>query len=487
MKCGASTFHPTMARLPVVPAMHAQFSIFAKLAKTARALTAVSLALAVSVAAPGTASAQGNLPVVRDAEIEALVRDYARPILKVSGLSKSGIDIILVNDTRFNAFVAGRRMFINTGALLQSETPNEIIGVIAHEAGHIAGGHQERLREQLARAQTMAVVAGLLGIGAVVAGAAANSKEMAQAGGGLAAGGGEFARRGLLGYQRSEEATADRSAITYLEATGQSAKGMLKTFQRFQNALSLSGSRVDPYQVSHPMPRERIANLEELAKNSPNYDRADSLTLQQRHDMMRAKIAVYTQGQSAAARLFRKDPQGLPAQYGDAMATYMYGNPRSALGKADALIKVQPNNPYFHELRGDILMKANRPADAVDAYTAAVRLDPVKSGILPISLGQALIAVGDPASLKKAVAEIKKGLQRDRENSSGYRYLAQAYGQLGDIPEAELATAEGHFYRGAYKDAKIFAARAQQRFKRGAPGWVRAQDIINYKMPSKKK
>jgi predicted Zn-dependent protease len=486
MKCGASTFHRTMARLPVVPVMHARFPIISTFAKAARALPAAALAIAVGVAAPGSALAQANLPVVRDAEIEALVRDYARPILKVSGLSKSGIDIILVNDTRFNAFVAGRRMFINTGALLQSDSPNEIIGVIAHEAGHIAGGHQERLREQLARAQTMAVVTGLLGIGAVVAGAAANSSELAQAGGGLAAGGGELARRGLLGYQRTEETTADRSAITYLEATGQSAKGMLKTFQRFQNALALSGARVDPYQVSHPMPRDRIANLEQLATNSAYYDHADSPTLQQRHDMMRAKIAVYTQGQSAAARLFRKDPQGLPAQYGDAMATYMFGNPRSALGKADALIKAQPKNPYFHELRGDILMKANRPAEAVDAYTTAVRLDPVKSGILPISLGQALLAVGDRASLKQAVAEIKKGLQRDRENSSGYRYLAQAYGQLGEIPEAELATAEGHFYRGAYQDAKIFATRAQLRFKRGAPGWVRAQDIINYKIQKKK-
>jgi predicted Zn-dependent protease len=466
--------------------MHAQFPILSNLARTARTLTAASLAIAIGVTASTSALAQASLPIVRDAEIEALVRDYARPILKVSGLSKSGIDIILVNDTRFNAFVAGRRMFINTGALLQAETPNEIIGVIAHEAGHIAGGHQERLRDQLARAQTMAVVAGLLGIGAVVAGAAADSKEVAQAGGGLAAGGGELARRGLLGYQRTEEITADRSAITYLEATGQSAKGMLKTFERFQSALSLSGARVDPYQVSHPMPRERIANLEQLAMNSPYYDKADSPTLQQRHDMMRAKIAVYMQGQSAAARLFRKNPQGLPAQYGDAMATYMYGNPRSALGKADALIRAQPNNPYFHELRGDILMKANRPADAVGAYRTAVKLDPVDSGILPISLGQALLAVGDPASLKQAVAEIKKGLQRDRENTAGYRYLAQAYGQLGDIPEAELATAEGHFYRGAYQDAKIFAARAQQRFKRGEPGWVRAQDIINYKIQRKK-
>ncbi len=173
------------------------------------------------------------VPIVRDAEIEALVRDYARPIFKAAGLSKSGIDIILVNDPRFNAFVAGRRMFINTGALLQAETPNEIIGVIAHEAGHIAGGHQDRLREQLARAQTMAVVASLLGIGAMVAGAPTDAGGLAQAGAGVAAGGAEAARRGLLGYQRSEEATADRSAIKYLEATGPVGQGHARHLPAF--------------------------------------------------------------------------------------------------------------------------------------------------------------------------------------------------------------------------------------------------------------
>ncbi|MEQ1954383.1 M48 family metalloprotease [Mesorhizobium yinganensis] len=454
--------------------------------RAARAIAGVLIAGAVTIAASAQAYAQSNLPVVRDAEIEALVRDYARPIFKAAGLSKSGIDIILINDTSFNAFVAGRRMFINTGALVQAETPNEIIGVIAHEAGHLAGGHQERLRDQLARAQTMAIVAGLLGIGAVAAGAATNSSELAQAGGGIAMGGGEFARRGLLGYQRSEETTADRSAVTYLEATSQSAKGMLKTFGRFQNALSLSGTRVDPYQVSHPMPRDRIANLETLATGSKYYDVTDSPTLQQRHDMMRAKIAAFTQGQSAAARLFRKDPKGIAAQYGDTIATYLYGNLKSAQKKVDALIKLQPKNPYFQELRGDILMKSNKPKEAAEAYRNAVRLDPVKSGIIQISLGQALIASGDPASLKKAVNEISDALERDRENPAGYRYLAQAYGQLGEIPEAELATAEGYYYSGAYQDAKIFAMRAQTKMKRGEPGWVRAQDIINYKIPKKK-
>ncbi len=183
-------------------------------------------ALAVAVAAqtfwftPPAKAQQRGVPIVRDAEIEALVRDYVRPILKVAGLTKAGVDIVLVNDESFNAFVAGRRMFINTGALLTAETPNEIIGVIAHEAGHLADGHQERLRDQLARAQTMAVVASLLGIGATVAGAAANSGDMARAGTGIAMGGTEVARRTLLGYQRTEEAAADIAALRYLDATG---------------------------------------------------------------------------------------------------------------------------------------------------------------------------------------------------------------------------------------------------------------------------
>jgi len=449
------------------------------IARAARAAAVLSLGAAVAFTGTAAAFAQG-VPVVRDAEIEALVRDYARPIFKAAGLSNAGIQIVLVNDKSFNAFVAGRRLFINTGALQQSESPNEIIGVIAHEAGHLAGGHQEKLREQLERAKTMAIVAGLLGAGAIAAGAATNSKGLAGAGMGLATGGGELAQRSLLSYQRGEEITADRSAITYLNATGQSGEGMLKTFERFQSALSLSGAQVDPYRISHPMPQERISNLEELVRKSPYRDRTDPPALQQRHDMMRLKIAAYTDGQSAVSRLMRKITDPLAVKYGDAQVTYLYGNLSSALDKADALVKLQPKNPYFQELRGDILMKANRPKDAATAYAKAVSLDPAKSGLLPVSYGQALMAIGTPDSLKKAVVQIQNGLERDRENGAAYRYLAQAYGEQGDVAKAELATAEGYFYSGAYRDAKIFAMRAQKNFKRGEPAWLRAQDIINY-------
>lgn len=454
------------------------------IAKAARVFATLSLAAAVAVAGTLNAFAQ-NVPVIRDAEIEALVRDYARPIFKAAGLANDGIDIVLVNDRSFNAFVTGRRMFINTGALMAAETPNEIIGVIAHEAGHIAGGHQLKLREQLERAKTMAIIATLLGAGAIVAGATTNNRGLAGAGMGVAAGGGEMAQRSILAYQRGEEVTADRSAITYLNATGQSGMGMLKTFARFQSALSLSGTQIDPYRISHPMPQERIANLEVLVKQSPYVDKIDPPALQQRHDMMRVKIAVYMEGQAALSRLVRKMPGSLAAQYGDAQATYLYGNLGAALVKTNALIKTQPKNPYFQELRGDILMKANKPKDAAEAYAKAASLDPARSGLLPVSYGQALMAVGTPDSLKKAVAQINNGLGRDKENADGYRYLAQAYGELGNVSAAELATAEGHFYSGNYKDAKIFAMRAQKTLKRGEPGWIRAQDIINYTPPGK--
>lgn len=486
MKVAFAPFHRDTARLPVVSAMQIRSVLASLTVKMTRAACVATLAASIAATGVASAVAQGRVPIVRDAEIEALVRDYARPILKAAGLSKAGIDIILVNDQRFNAFVAGRRMFINTGALMTAETPNEIIGVIAHEAGHLAGGHQERLRQQLAHAETMAIVASLLGMGAVIAGAATKSGELAQAGGGIAIGGTEMARRGLLGYQRSEENTADRSALTYLQATGQSAKGMLKTFERFQSALMLSGTRGDPYLLSHPMPRDRIANLETLARQSPHFDRADPEALQLRHDLMRAKIAVFTQSQGMVNRLLRGSAHGLASKYGDALNTYLRGNPRAALAKADALVDAQPKNPYFHELRGDILMKANRPEDAASAYAKAVSLDTAKSGILPIAYGQALLATGKPDQIKKAVSQIRQGLERDPENAAGYSYLAQAYGQLGDIPEAELATAESRFYSGEFRDAKIFAARAQQKLKRGSPGWLRAQDIINYRQPGKK-
>ncbi|WP_115050846.1 M48 family metalloprotease [Brucella canis] len=441
-----------------------------------------AIAIAVTGAFPASAQARGGgVPIIRDAEIEALVADYAAPILKVAGLGKRGVRVILVNSPSFNAFVDGRRIFVNTGAIMQAETPNEIIGVIAHESGHLAGGHQDRLREQLSRARTMAIIGMLLGVGAGVAGAAGGSGNAAGAGAGIALGSNEMAMRSLLNYQRTEEMTADRLAVNYLNATGQSTKGMLETFQRFASALSLSGTQIDQYRISHPLPRERIANLEELAKKSPYYNKTDSPALQLRHDMARAKIAAYSGNMGALQRMFRNNPGGLAARYGSAITTYLNGSARAALPKFDALIKEQPKNPYFQEMRGEVLIKANDAAGAAKAFQKAVSLDPHKSPLLRMSYGRALMLTGTKANMPAAIREIKAGIASDPEFPDGYSYLAQAYGQQGDMARADLATADMNYYAGKLQQAHIFAIRAQKQMKPGTPDWLRAQDIINAK------
>lgn len=447
-------------------------------------LTSALLAFAIA-ALPTAGSAappsSRNVTIVRDAEIEGLIADYTRPILKAAGLSRSGIEIVLVNSPQFNAFVSGRRIFINTGAILGSDTPNELIGVIAHEVGHLAGGHQQRLREQMDRAQTIAIVAGILGAGVAVAGAAAGESGVAKAGSGIFAGGGALAARGLAIYQRSEEITADRSALVYLEKTGQSALGLIQSFEGLERANLLSGVSPSRYITSHPAPRDRIARLQTLAREAPFYDRPDTPELQQRHDLARAKIAAYGEGAGAVRRLFAKDPRGRAASYGEAISAHLAGSPAVALQKIDALIAKHPKSPWFHEIRGEVLMEAGRSKEAATAFAKAASLDPTKSGLLEASVGQAIVTGGDPAEMKKAIGLIKKGLENDPSNSTAYRFLAMAYGQIGDVASAELATAEGYWRSGALKEARVFAARAQLKLKPGSPQWLQAEDIITTK------
>lgn len=445
-------------------------------------LLRLALALVLTVGAvPVPASAQqGRVAIVRDAEIEGLLKEYALPILKAAGLSQRGVQIIIVNDPGFNAFVDGRRIFINTGALMTAETPNEIIGVLAHEAGHLAGGHQQRLREQVARARTMAIVGGLLGAGAIAAGSIAGNRGSANAGGAIISAAPGLAMRGLLSYRRSEEMNADQAAARYLAATGQSVKGMLTTFERFSRSMSLAGVQVDQYTISHPLPQERIALLQELAQKNPNFDKPDSPKLLQRHQLMRAKIAAYTGGPGAVARLFNRDRTSLAARYGDAIATDLGGNSRAALKKMDELIKAEPNNAYFHEFRGEVLLNLGKAADAAAAFGKAAKLDKTRSGLIRARQAVALVATGDRKQASAAIDELKAAIEADPDNLDAYQTLSQAYGVTGDIGNAELAMANGHFRAGNVREAKVFAARAAGKLVPGSPSAKRANDILNY-------
>lgn len=445
--------------------------------------SAVAAALALA-AHPVVAQeqAQRRPNIIRDAEIEGLLRDYMRPIWAAAGLTQQNIRVVLIADPSFNAFVMdGKRIFVNTGALMQAETPNEIIGVLAHETGHIAGGHLARMRQQMETAQTAAIVGMLLAVGGVAAGAGSNN--VGGNPGGLIVGQQEMIRRTLLAYQRGEEQSADRAAVSYLTATKQSPRGMLKTFERFQNDQLFISQRVDPYVLSHPMARERIAALEELAAKSPYLNVKDPPALQARHDMMRAKLVGFTQRPDAVARRYPLSDNSLPARYARAISAYRFGSIPDALRQIDALIAEQPGNPYFYELKGQALLEGGRAREA----TAPLRKASQLSGGNPLirtMLGQALVENGDKSSTDEAIRELNFGLQRDSNSSTGWRYLATAYGQKGDLANADLASAQSAFYGGDYKLARELAGRARLKFPLGSPGWLKADDIVNYKPPS---
>ena len=421
-----------------------------------------------------------NVPIVRDAEIEALLLDYMKPLFQASGVSSKRTEIVLVNSKTFNAFVSGRKIFVNLGAIVQAETPNELIGVLAHELGHLAGGHQDRLRQQIDRAQTIATVTSVLGVGAALAAGASGSRAGASAGAGLAAGGIEAAKRSLLSYQRTEELAADRSAVTYLNKTKQSSKGMLITFGRFQQNIALVRDRIDPYRVSHPLPRERIAALQTIAKESPYFNAKDPASLQLRHDKARAKILAYTYGPNAVEQALGKTSKTTALNYGRAISTFLYRNPRDAISQIDSLIRSSPNNAYYHEIKGEILLKAQDAQGAVDAFSKAVRLDNGKSATMLVALGHALVLTGTNDNIRRAVGELEVAVSIDPNNARAYRHLAMAYGRLGDSGSANLATAEQNFYSGRYNAAKQFAARAKRSFRKNDPQWLRADDILRF-------
>jgi predicted Zn-dependent protease len=453
------------------------------LRKKASALTALVTAAAIALLPVPAAHAQGKgPPILRDTETEQLLREYTRPILRAAGLEKQNIQMVIVNEGSFNAFVAdGRRIFVNYGAILQSETPNQIIGVLAHETGHLAGGHLSKLREQLATAQTQMIIAMLLGAGAIAVGSTRNSSAgnngLANAGAAAIAGPQEMIRRSLLSYQRQQEENADRAGVKFLTATQQSPKGMYETFKRFTSESLFAARGADPYLQSHPMPAERVASLQEFASASPYWDKKDDPALQLRHDMVRAKISAFMERPETVYRRYPQTNDSMPARYARAISTYLHGDLRSALAQIDALIQVQPNNAYFYEVRGQALLESGKPAEAIPALRKAVALSN-NSPLIEMLLGQALVGSDNKAYTDDAVRILRAAVAREPEAVLGYTQLAMAYGRKGDYAEADLASAQAAYLRGDNKTARELATRAKTRFAVGTPGWVKADDIV---------
>ena len=452
-------------------------------ASRAIALTAAAALALGSLPARAQTGSTAGIPMIRDAEIEQLLRDYTAPILRAAGLAQQNVQVVIINENVFNAFVMdAHRIFIFTGALKQATTPNQLIGVFAHETGHIVGGHLSKMRQELANAQTAAIVTMLLGVGAMVAGSRSNnygnSLDMGNLGAAAISAPQSYLLHTLMAYQRAQEEQADRAGVRFLTMTGQSGKGMYDTFKRFADEMMFSAAYVDPYVQNHPMPADRMAALAELVK-TPYWDKKDPPELQFRHDMMRAKLYGFTDRADVVSRRYPLSDTGMPARYARAIAAYRFGDIRSALTQIDGLIESMPDYPYFYELKGQALLESGHAAEALAPLRRAVQLAP-NPALIQIMLSQALIATNNAKMTAEAIPLLRAAIIKEPESGDAYEQLAMAYGHTGDLADADLASAQAAFARGDNKTARELAARAKMRFPVGSPGWVRADDIVAF-------
>ncbi len=434
---------------------------------------------------PSFAPAQARgLSLIRDSEIEALLNDYARPIFKAAGLGSGRIAMRIVRNDAFNAFVIdGRNVFVHTGMLMQSKTPNEVIGIVAHEAGHIAGGHMAALRHRIKKDQTRALLLQILAVGLMGAGAASGSRDVAGAGTGLLYGGNEIVMRSILAERRSQESAADQAGLAYLKATKQSGRGMLETFERFAQQEYISDTYKDPFVRSHPVATDRLNQLRQKAQRSKYYNTVDSAELQLRHDLMRAKLSGYLENPATVFNRYPRTDKSLPARYARGIARYFqggHGGLQAALSEIDHLIKARPQYPYFREVKGDLLMRSGRSKEAIPHLRKAISLTRGGASLIRVQLATALQNSGGKGSLNESVKLLRKSLIGDK-NPRAYRLLATAYYKKGDRPKADAMTAQAYFFEGNLKQAQIFAQRAHRALKAGSPEWIKNEDILKYR------
>lgn len=421
-----------------------------------------------------------NLPLIRDAEIESLMRIYTRPIFQAAGLNPGAVKVYLVNQPTINAFVAGgQRIFIYTGLLAQAKTPNQVIGVFAHETGHIAGGHLARMGQQLDKTSSQAIIGMLIGAAAAVGGAATGNSGGAQAGMGVMMGSQGIAQRSILAYARAQESSADQAAVKFLNATGQSGRGMLELFQTLANQSLGSINMVNPYVLTHPMPLERIRNLEMAVKASPYYQRTDQNDLILRHKLMQAKLSGFLNTPQIVYQQYPPSDRSLPARYARAIAAFRMGDLKNSLVELNTLIEAQPTYAYFWELKGQALLESGRGSEAVGPLTKASQLSN-GNGLIDVMLAQALLENESRANAQSALKALRSAQRTEDDMPRLYAEMAIAYARLDSIPLADLATAEAALLRGDKELAGQKAQAAAAKLKHGSPEWLRANDILNF-------
>ncbi len=422
-----------------------------------------------SLLGSGTAQAR-KISFIRDAEIEDTIRLFGTPLFAVAGLEPSSVRVYLVNDPTLNAFVAGgQKIFINTGLLIASDNANQVIGVIAHETGHITGGHLARTQDALRHASAQSIMAFVLGTAAAIAGQGA-------AGQAIIAGGSQVAQRSFLKYSRVQEGSADGAAIAMLEQTGQSAQGMLTFFDNLGDQEALLTASQDPYVRTHPLTRNRVDAIRAHVEGSRFSNAKERPLFVERHARMKAKLTGFLDSAVTAFRTYPPTDNSLPGRYARAIARHKKRETEKALALMAGLLEERPNDPYFHEFHGQILFESGQAEAAVPPYERAVTLRPDEP-LLRIGLGQAQVTVESGRYIDAAIENLRHAVRLAPGNPSAWRWLGMAHGRKGNIGQAALATAERYILTGKFRDAIGQANRAEHDLPKGSPGWLRAQDL----------
>jgi predicted Zn-dependent protease len=429
------------------------------------------LLMLVAVSFAATAQPAAAQSILRDAETEALLRDMSRPLIEAAGLDPANVQVVLLHVREINAFViGGQTVYLHSGLITSADNANEVQGVIAHELGHITGGHIIRLEQGARQATGIMILSMLLGGIAMAAGAG-------EAGMAAMAAGQQAALGRFLAFSRVQENSADQAGATYLSRAGISGRGSLAFFERLQNLeFRMNIPQDNGYARTHPLTGERISVLQAMYEADPAWTRQTDAALEERFQRVRAKLIGYVDEPQQVLNRYPESNRSAPARYARAYLWHRTGHPEHALAEADSLLRDRPNDPYYLELRGQILLESGRPREAIAPLRQAVAIVPDQP-LIAAMLGHALIATEDPASFEEAKRVLRVAVQRDNDNPFAWYQLGIVYDREGDQARAALATAERYNLMGEPRLALLNAEQALLGIPVGTPDWLRAQDI----------
>ena len=408
--------------------------------------------------------------ILRDSETELLFKQISDPLIDAAGLDRKSVRVVLIKDSEINAFVAqGQVVYIHSGLLTASDNVNQLQGVIAHELGHVAGGHAIRIYEGAGKATAITLISLVLGAAAMAVGAG-------DAGMGIMAAGQQAAMGSFLAFTRAQEASSDQAGAQYLSKAGVSGRGSIEFFKKLQNQeYRLAIYSKDSYNRTHPLSTERIAALSEIYQKDPAWNRKTDPALEARFQRVKAKLIGFVTPQEAV-KFYPEANQSVPAHFARAYAYHLGAYPDKANKEADALLATNPEDPFFLELKGQVLLEGGHPNEAIAPLRKAVANAP-NMPMIAVMLGHALIASEDAKNFTEAKQVLKTAVNRDNDNPFAWYQLGIVYDREGDQPRAALATAERNNLQGNNKLALASARMAMAGLPQGSPDYIRAQDI----------